>query len=119
VAKKKTSSSTANKSAARTSRDPSAQTDGRKTAGARPQSANEQAAAASADRKRALSQDEIGAVAGEIWHVLSERGGQNLTSLKKSVNAPGDLVLAATGWLAREGKLEFDTSGRAVKVSLR
>jgi len=51
--------------------------------------------------------------------VLADHGGQSLTALKKSIDAPAELVVAAVGWLAREGKLDFATSGRSVKVSLR
>ena len=65
------------------------------------------------------SSDEIGRAAGELWHALSDGRGQSLAELKKAVDAPGDVVVAAIGWLAREGKLEFNSSGRTVKVSLR
>ena len=40
-------------------------------------------------------------------------------TLKKSIDAPDDLILAAIGWLARENKLAFDANGRSIKVSLR
>jgi len=66
-----------------------------------------------------LSNDLIGETAGEVWHQLADSNGQSLAALKKSVDAPGELVLAALGWLAREGKLSFSTSGRSVKVALR
>jgi hypothetical protein len=69
--------------------------------------------------QRAISQAEIGHVAGEIWGLLSTNGGQSLATIKKTVNAPSEIVLAAIGWLAREDKLEFTTSGRTVKISLR
>lgn len=68
---------------------------------------------------RVWCNEQIGEVAGLVWHVLAERDGQSLTALKKAVDAPSDLVLAAVGWLAREGKLEFVTSGRTMSVSLR
>jgi len=42
-----------------------------------------------------------------------------VASLKKEVTAPGEIVMAAIGWLAREDKLAFDTAGRTVKISLR
>lgn len=120
MAKKKLNVSSESRAAVGPSAGPSEQAEGKKPAGSKPGAAKQPAtSAAPTGRKRVLSQDEIGAVAGEVWHALSQGGGQNLTALKKSIDAPGDLVLAATGWLAREGKLEFDTSGRAVKVSLR
>ena len=66
-----------------------------------------------------LCAEEIGNTAGEVWSALADRGEQTAAALKKSVNAPADLVMAAIGWLAREEKLNFDSSGRTVKISLR
>lgn len=67
----------------------------------------------------AFTSTEIGHVAGEVWGVLSRDSGQTVGAIKKSINAPGEVVLAAIGWLAREDKLEFSTHGRSVKISLR
>ena len=67
----------------------------------------------------AIAADEIGRVAGDVWSLLNRDGGQTLSAIKKSVDAPADIVVAAIGWLAREDKLEFLVSGRAVTVSLR
>lgn len=69
--------------------------------------------------QRALSSEQIGQVAGDLWRLLDKQGGQTLVSIKKAVDAPNDLVLAAIGWLAREDKLEFAASGRSLKISLR
>lgn len=66
-----------------------------------------------------LTSDEIGTVAGLVWKSLLGESGQTAAALKKSVDAPGDLVMAAVGWLAREEKLDFEISGRTVKISLR
>jgi hypothetical protein len=66
------------------------------------------------------SNHEIGQVAGKLWQTLDGQGAQNLAALKKSTNAPDDLVVAAVGWLAREDKLDFSTrDGRSVRVSLQ
>ena len=65
-----------------------------------------------------LSNDLIGDTAGKIWHALAA-GPLTLAALKKSVNGSDELVQIAIGWLAREGKLSFDSSGRSVTVSLR
>jgi hypothetical protein len=62
---------------------------------------------------------EIGHVAGDVWGLLGRDGGQTIAAIKKSIDAPGDVVLAAIGWLAREDKLEFSANGRSVKISLR
>lgn len=65
-----------------------------------------------------LSNDSIGDTAGKVWHALADKP-LTLPALKKSVGAPDEVVLAALGWLAREGKLKFDSSGRSVTVALR
>jgi hypothetical protein len=66
----------------------------------------------------ALSTDVIGDTAGKIWHALAAQP-LTLAALKKSIDAPDEVVLAALGWLAREGKLTFDSGGRSVNVRLR
>jgi len=63
--------------------------------------------------------EEIGHVAGDLWGLLHTDGGMSLATAKKSLAAPSDMVVAAVGWLAREGKLTFETDARTVKVSLR
>lgn len=69
--------------------------------------------------ERALSAHDIGLVAGEIWGFLAEKEPQTLAAIKKAVTAPADVIAAAIGWLAREDKLEFSTSGRTLKVGLK
>jgi hypothetical protein len=89
---------------------------------AAPASTNENSSPAkksAAESPPSISNEQIGHVAGDVWRVLDKQGGQNLAALKKTTGASNELVLAAIGWLAREDKLEFTTSGRTVKVSLR
>ncbi len=125
MAKKKAVSSTARKSGSGSKRKPRAKADRRpspntkKPAATKPKAKKRNVKAASVARQRLLSDHQIGEVAGEIWHELAQQDGQSLTALKKSIDAPAELVFAAVGWLAREGKLDFATSGRSVKVSLR
>jgi hypothetical protein len=66
-----------------------------------------------------LSDVEIGHVAGDVWGILSSDGEMTVAAIKKAVPAPGDSVMAAIGWLAREHKLAFTAHGRSVKISLR
>jgi hypothetical protein len=61
----------------------------------------------------------IGHVAGEVWGILSNGAPKTLAEIKKSVAAPPEVVIAAIGWLAREDKLDYSSSGRTVKISLR
>lgn len=77
-------------------------------------------AAATAAPARSISVEEIGVAAGEVWGALSTgNGGVTLAALKKSVDAPADLVLLALGWLAREDKVEIDASAKTPTVSLK
>lgn len=66
-----------------------------------------------------IDTDQIGFAAGEAWGFLHGKGWQPLAAVKKGVDRPTDLTMLALGWLAREGKLDFATSGRTVKVTLR
>jgi hypothetical protein len=77
-------------------------------------------AAAPAAPARSINVEEIGVAAGEVWGALSTgNGGVTLAALKKSVDAPADLVLLALGWLAREDKVEIDASAKTPTVSLK
>jgi hypothetical protein len=74
---------------------------------------------ASAARASApIAAEAIGDCAGAVWSCLNDNGPQPLAKLKKSIDAPSDLVLAAVGWLAREGKLSFESTGKQVTVAL-
>lgn len=68
---------------------------------------------------RTLSTHDIGLVAGEIWGFLAEKDPQTLAAIKRAVTAPADVIAAAIGWLAREDKLEFTTSGRTLRIALK
>jgi hypothetical protein len=79
---------------------------------------NKRTASAPAAVKIGMSSEAIGHTAGDVWSVLNERGVQTVAGLKKAVDAPDELVVAALGWLARENKLAFATNGRSISVSL-
>jgi hypothetical protein len=61
----------------------------------------------------------IGHAAGDVWGFLSSGEPRTIVEIKKAVKAPGDVVVAAIGWLAREDKLDFTDSGLTLKISLR
>jgi len=63
--------------------------------------------------------EQIGETAGNVWRALESKGPQSLAALKKQVKAPGDLVLMAVGWLAREEKLALEQKGRVQLLKLR
>jgi hypothetical protein len=118
VAKKQEVSSKKTKSAPRAATKPS-KTGNAQVAGGDMTEDNKHTTSLEAPTQRGLSTEMIGATAGEIWRILSERGGQTLAGLKKSLDAPDDQVLLGVGWLAREDKLDFETNGRTVTVTLR
>lgn len=62
---------------------------------------------------------EIGIVAGKIWHHLRQNSSSTAAKLKKEIGAPADLVMLGLGWLAREGKVEFQQKGKALTVRLK
>jgi hypothetical protein len=84
-----------------------------------PTARNVKSATASMSAPPALNNDVIGNAAGKVWGSLAQHGAQSLADLKKSLDAPNDVVLAALGWLARENKLQFSAKGRTVVVALR
>ena len=61
----------------------------------------------------------IGETAGIIWQVLSEEGPLSMAKLVKAVGEPRDAVMQAIGWLAREGKINIDDTGRNRMVLLQ
>jgi len=62
----------------------------------------------------------IGHAAGVIWKVLSEEkeDGSTLAKIQKLKGVNQSDALAALGWLAREGKIEFEQEGRTTKIRL-
>jgi hypothetical protein len=118
VAKKQEVSSKKTKTAPRAKSKPS-KTDNAQVSGGNMTEDNKLTASKEAPTQRGLSSEMIGAMAGDIWKVLSERGGQTLAGLKKAIDAPEDQVMLAVGWLAREDKLSFETNGRTITVTLR
>lgn len=66
-----------------------------------------------------LGEEQIGMAAGSVWLYLTDNGPTTLTALKKAIHQPGDLILAAVGWLAREEKLEFSVSKKTVTIGLK
>ena len=61
---------------------------------------------------------DIGAVAGLIWHYLSENGPVTISKLAKEIDASRDLVMQGLGWLARENKIRFEETPRSKLVGL-
>lgn len=63
----------------------------------------------------------IGALAGSVWNALNEADVLGTKQLKKVAKIKTDKELyAALGWLAREGKINFQDSedGKELLISL-
>jgi hypothetical protein len=118
VARNKADASSKAKTAPRGTVNKPSKVANRQAAGGAMTEENKRTASAASTRKIGVSSEAIGHTAGEVWQVLAERGGQTVAGLKKAVDAPDELVIAAIGWLAREDKLAFETNGRSVTVSL-
>jgi len=66
-----------------------------------------------------VSEYEIGIAAGKIWAILSDRKKLSVSQILSGVEAPESLVYMGIGWLAREGKLNFEKAPkRGVLLSL-
>jgi hypothetical protein len=61
----------------------------------------------------------IGSTAGAAWHTLEKNGRMSLARLCKEIDEPRDVVMQAIGWLAREGKVDIEETGRGRFIDLR
>jgi hypothetical protein len=62
--------------------------------------------------------EEIGTMAGVIWHTLEANGEMTLTKLKKELKATSPVFDWAIGWLAREDKIRLTMEKRSTRVCL-
>jgi len=63
--------------------------------------------------------EEIGTMAGAIWHALEANGEMTMAKLKKDVKATSPLFDWAIGWLAREDKIILTAEKRTIRVCLQ
>ena len=56
--------------------------------------------------------------AGKIWRFLGEHGETTLPALIRGCAGKDEIVYQALGWLAREDKINYKGSGKAICVSL-
>jgi hypothetical protein len=64
--------------------------------------------------------ESIGEAAGDLWQTLQDHGSKlTTTQLRNRTELPEHLLFAGLGWLAREGKIGFSTSGRKIEVTLK
>ena len=63
---------------------------------------------------------QIGEAAGVLFRALEgNTNWSTVTQLRNRTALSNDLLQRALGWLAREGKIQFEVSGKVVKVMLR
>lgn len=55
-----------------------------------------------------MDKNEIGLNAGIVWQMLSDNAKWSYGSLKRKSGLKDKELGAALGWLAREGKIEFE-----------
>ena len=63
--------------------------------------------------------EEIGTMAGAIWHTLEANGEMTLAKLKKELKGGSPLFDWAIGWLAREDKIMLSTEKRSTRICLK
>ena len=62
--------------------------------------------------------DQIGKTAGAIWEVLRSNDRMALSQLPRAVKEKESVAYQALGWLAREGKIVYETQGKKTYVAL-
>jgi transcription initiation factor IIE alpha subunit len=65
-----------------------------------------------------MTTENIGINAGSVWNVLNEKGEMDVKALKKSAKLSEKDLNMALGWLAREGKIEFNETEESLSVHL-
>ena len=62
--------------------------------------------------------EHIGSVAGAIWHYLEENDEATVTKLTRELGETERTILMGIGWLAREGKLDFEKRKQGTYITL-
>jgi len=63
--------------------------------------------------------NEIGRIAGTIWHYLEKNHEATVTQLTREMDMSERKILMAIGWLAREEKLAFEQRRRRLYITLK
>ena len=63
--------------------------------------------------------ERVGLTAGSIWHYLSSNGVTPVSKLNKELPEEEKIIQRSIGWLAQEGKITLDTSGRVETIALK
>ena len=63
--------------------------------------------------------ENIGHIAGAVWHYLDQNNQATATKITREIGKSERSVLMAIGWLAREGKLNFDQRKQGTYITLK
>ena len=63
--------------------------------------------------------ENIGSVAGVIWRYLENNDEATITKLTRELGETERTVLMGVGWLAREGKLDFERRKQGTYITLK
>lgn len=63
--------------------------------------------------------ENIGSVAGTIWHYLEDNDEATVTKLTREIGENERTILMGVGWLAREGKLDFEQRKQGTYITLK
>lgn len=61
----------------------------------------------------------IGETAGRIWKLLQDKGKVSVAQLPKALDDRDVIVYQALGWLAREGKVAYQSEGNRTFIELK
>ncbi len=61
----------------------------------------------------------IGTWAGLVWNALNEADVLGIKQIRKMTKLKEKEIIAALGWLAREGKVAFEESGDDKEILVR
>jgi len=62
---------------------------------------------------------QIGIAAGDIWHLLDEKGEVTLSLMASQIEKSRELILMGLGWLAREGHVILKEEAGDYTATLR
>ena len=63
--------------------------------------------------------ESIGSIAGAIWHYLEDNNEATVTKLTREIGKNERTVLMGVGWLAREGKIDFERRKQGTYITLK
>ncbi len=66
-----------------------------------------------------MTETTIGAAAGAIWEYLDKNGATSVSKVTKETEVSRNDAQRAIGWLAKEGKLNFEMDKRTELLSLK